>query len=254
MSSETICKYCKKDFNTISKLNNHKNRQTGCISWFDMDQLINKTNNDEILQLNKKINSQPCNNFEILRLNKIINDIQNHNNTLKQNLEINNKNNNSDITKFVNKLIQERNKYNDLLKDKNNIYKEYDEQKQLIVNLLEHKDLCYWDEVHIIAPQISKKTKEKLKTKIYKIKTIHNIKEYIEFKYQNYQVLDIHIESNKKIIIEIVNNDDICNICFIKQKQKISICKICKNSEICFDCENKQKNIFKKCAFCNTNY
>lgn len=217
----TICEYCKCDFATDIKLNRHKLRQTGCMSWVEMNNMIK--------------NLQQTKDALIKQLNISINTIKEYDNRHNEYVE------------QTDELIMRLRNQISLISSENLLLKETEKK--------------YWNEVIIVAPFISSQKKKSIKNIISDIENIEDIRKFFMENYPKLNITNIIAIKNKKkteISIFLEDNEIVkeCQICFnnnILPKNKTR-CKICKTCYTCETCEYDQFKKYKRCAFCNTDF
>jgi hypothetical protein len=255
------CQYCKHDF-TNSQYSKHILRQTACISWQDMHQLIKdvaKRNEDKDLQTqigklqneSKDLRKQ----IEHFQKDKLGMDL-----VYKSNIIENKQRNQSKINQYdfrisgleyeLEKMVRNYDFTRNLcLKHASLMIAKEEIIERLNNSTLNNK----WGDIFIVSKQLSNNKKRSFKNEISKMHTESDVKSYIEslgmylYKFQ-------YDKTSHSLTIEISHERLECQICFnniVVYKNKCINCKTC---NICNECETKQIKQFKRCAFCNTEY
>lgn len=228
----TRCIYCDVFFPTNSGYERHMSRQTGCISQAKMHETISSLQKrvNDLLKDQKYQQSNKCTKVEIAQLYETVRDKDNMIMTVKQEIW---------------DLKQKLKEYENVQKDQEAIIQALQKEQET------HRN---WDEIHIICPKLSSRTKATIKKIIAPCICFEDVENAILGMYQDEFEIKSMTREKKKLTIEILWKRSECQICFTNPVIKSTLCKNCKFSYTCSNCEIKQKERYGKCAFCNTSY
>lgn len=180
------CSYCKSTFPTRNALERHKKRATACISWNQLDELVES--------YEKRTAS--------LR------------NSLERALE---------IIKLKSKT------YEDIIEDR-------DAQIRELTAALLITEEGAWENIHVVAPFLSAKTKKCIKKATKHLKTLESVSDYIKMSYRDHNISVT--KQNMDLVITIEDRElSECKVCFADNSKRKGRCKACKTCQTCEACE-----------------
>lgn len=150
----------------------------------------------------------------------------------------------------INKDLDEENE--ELNDDNEALEKENNELKEEIKRLKGGYDV-YWKEIHINCPGMSKSSKDALKKHLKGMKDIKDVRTHLQEKCFNITKMK-YDHKEKQMHLDLCKQENVCDICFVNEKAKVSKCKVCKEINTCEECEKQQMIKFGRCAFCNVEF